>query len=176
MNTGKTLVMYRSKTGFTKNYADWIAQELSCDLRDGRKVKASDLAAYDTVIFGGSMYMGGILGVKFILKHMTQLQDKNLIVFGVGSSPAGQKTEDEVIGRNFTASQLEKIQFFYFPGGFDFARLSSFNKFIMKNVIKMLAKKADKTPEEQIMLDNYENSYDQTSVENLAPLFAKLKE
>ena len=28
----KIIVIYKSKTGFTKRYAEWIAEELKCDI------------------------------------------------------------------------------------------------------------------------------------------------
>lgn len=30
----KILVTYKSKTGFTKKYAKWIAEELNCETKD----------------------------------------------------------------------------------------------------------------------------------------------
>ena len=39
----KVVVVYRSGSGFTKNYATWLAQELKCDLRLGKETKVTDL-------------------------------------------------------------------------------------------------------------------------------------
>ncbi len=30
----KTIVVYKSKYGYTKRYAEWIAEELSCDIKE----------------------------------------------------------------------------------------------------------------------------------------------
>jgi flavodoxin len=56
----KTLVVYKSKTGYTKKYAEWIAEELSADILEVSKVNINILASYDTVIFGGSLHAVGI--------------------------------------------------------------------------------------------------------------------
>ena len=32
MNTKKIIVLYKSKTGFSKKYAHWIAETLNCDI------------------------------------------------------------------------------------------------------------------------------------------------
>ena len=53
----KTIVAYKSKSGYTKTYAEWIAQELHCDIKENAEL--SDLAGYDTIIYGGGMYAGG---------------------------------------------------------------------------------------------------------------------
>ena len=34
----KTVVIYKSRTGFTKKYAEWISEELSADIFDVSKV------------------------------------------------------------------------------------------------------------------------------------------
>ena len=40
----KTIVIYKTKYGSTRTYAEWIAEELGCDAVDAKSVKASDLA------------------------------------------------------------------------------------------------------------------------------------
>ena len=66
----RTVVIYKSKTGFTKKYAKWISEELSSDIFDISKVTANMLTAYDTVIYGGGLYAMGISGVKLITKNL----------------------------------------------------------------------------------------------------------
>ena len=60
----KTIVAYKSKSGYTKTYAEWIAQELGCDIKENAEL--SDIIDYDTIIYGGGMYEGGFNGVKLI--------------------------------------------------------------------------------------------------------------
>ncbi len=52
----KTIVAYRSKSGYTKRYAEWISQELGCDIKEDPQL--SDISGYDTIIYGGGMYAG----------------------------------------------------------------------------------------------------------------------
>lgn len=47
--TMKTIVIFKSKTGFVKQYAEWIAEELSGDLYEASKVTAERLTSYDTI-------------------------------------------------------------------------------------------------------------------------------
>ena len=37
------IVTYNSKTGFTKKYAQWIAEELNCPIFEATKIKKSEL-------------------------------------------------------------------------------------------------------------------------------------
>ena len=43
----KTVVVYRSKTGYTRKYAEWIAEELGCDIKENAKL--SDITGYDMI-------------------------------------------------------------------------------------------------------------------------------
>lgn len=40
----KKIVVYQSGTGFTAKYADWIAEELGCEAKEYKYVKADELA------------------------------------------------------------------------------------------------------------------------------------
>ncbi len=80
----KTVVIYKSSYGSTKKYAEWIAQELKCDLFDTNKVKDDMLVDYDIIIFGGGLYASGINGIALIKSSFSSLRDKDVIVFTVG--------------------------------------------------------------------------------------------
>ncbi|MDR3543449.1 MAG: flavodoxin domain-containing protein [Desulfosporosinus sp.] len=127
----KTLVIYKSKTGFTKKYAEWISEELSADIFHASKVSTNILSAYDCVIYGGGLYTVGINGVKFITQSIEKLKGKKVIVFATGMSPLREEGVREVISKNFTLDQQEIIQFYYFRGGFDYRKLNSFDKMLM---------------------------------------------
>ena len=42
----RILVTYASKYGTTKRYAQWIAEDLACDLRDSRELTPERLKPY----------------------------------------------------------------------------------------------------------------------------------
>ena len=128
----KTLVIYKSKTGFTKKYAEWISEELSADIIHAPKVTANMLSAYDCVIYGGGLYVVGINGIKLITQNVDKLKGKKVIVFATGMSPFREEGAREVISKNFTLEQQEIIQFFYLRGGFDYRKLNPFDKMLMR--------------------------------------------
>ena len=61
----KGIVIYKSKYGSTKKYAEWISERTGFDCVEAGKVNAKRLADYDTVIFGGGIYASGIAGISF---------------------------------------------------------------------------------------------------------------
>ena len=141
----KTVVIYKSKTGFTKRYAEWIAKDLSADIFDIKKVNINMITKYDAIIYGGSLYAVGIIGVKFITKNIDKLKSKKVVVFATGASPSREEVLNDVINKNFTTEQQKYIKFFYLRGGFNYSKLNSFDKFLM-TLFKWKIK--DKTQEE----------------------------
>ena len=47
-------VVYCSRYGSTKQYAQWLAEDLGADLYDVRRVYKEKLETYDTIVFGGA--------------------------------------------------------------------------------------------------------------------------
>lgn len=127
----KPAVVYRSKSGFARQYARWIAEELAADLFEGSKVTVETLTAYDTIIYGGGLYASGINGVKLITNHLDKLQGKKLVVFATGAAPGRAEELDHVRDSNFTQEQQKRIRFFYLRGGFDYSKLTWVDKLLI---------------------------------------------
>jgi len=162
----KTVVIYKSKTGFTKKYAEWISEELSADILNVSEVTANMMTAYDTVIYGGGLYAVGINGVKFIAQDLDKLKDKKVVVFATGLSPLKKNTFNEVKNKNFTSEQQKFIRFFYLRGGFNYRKLNLFDKVLMtllKTSIKWkMIRKKKLTSDEIGMLEVYDKPVDFT--------------
>lgn len=141
----KTVVIYKSKTGFTRKYAEWIAEDLSADIFDVTKVDINMLTKYDTIVYGGSLYAVGIIGVKLITKNLDKLKRKKIVVFATGASTSRDEVISEVMNKNFTVEQQKYIKFFYLRGGFNYNKLNPFDKFLM-TLLKWKIKK--KNPSE----------------------------
>lgn len=170
LKSKKVAVVYRSGSGFTKNYATWLADELRCDLLEGKRVKASDLAGYDTIIYGGGLYATGISGVKLITKNYELLKDKKLIVFAVGASPVREETTQEVRKSNIPAEMFDQVQFFYLRGGFNYSKLSPLMKFLMQLRKIQLRSIKDPDADTKGMLASYEHPLDFTNQKYLNPI------
>ena len=83
----KTIVIYHSQTGFTKRYAEWIAQEAGADCLELSAAKKKDLTAYQAIIFGGWACAGSISKIGWFKGNIDKWADKKLIAFCVGASP-----------------------------------------------------------------------------------------
>ena len=70
------IILYKSKYGATKQYADWIAEitGFPCIKTDDADIKT--LSDYDVIILGGGIYASGIAGLSFLKNNIDKLKDK----------------------------------------------------------------------------------------------------
>jgi menaquinone-dependent protoporphyrinogen IX oxidase len=168
----KAIVVYKSISGYTKKYAEWIADDLHVDIREADKIKAEELLGYDTVVFGGSLHAVGINGIGIIKRNWKSLEGKRLIVFATGASPSREEIPEAVLAANFTDEERCRIRFFYLRGGFDYGKLDVANKILMKLLkLKIRSKReADRSPDERGMLAAFDRPMDFTKRESVAAI------
>ena len=170
------LVSYGSKYGTTKRYAQWIAEELACDLADSREVSVEKLKSYDVIIHGGGLYAGGLCGINTIVKHFGVISDKQIILFSCGladpEDPENVAHIESGLEKVLTPEMREKIRQFHLRGGIDYSRLGLTHKAMMAMLRRVMLKKGydNLRSEDQMMLDTYGGTVDFTNRESLAPL------
>lgn len=161
----KIIVVYKSKYGYTKKYAQWLAESLDCDIKEN--VSLADIMGYDTIIYGGGIYAGRINGAKLITKNLEKLSGKKLVLFAVGSS-VGRPEELEAFWKQALEENVRlNIPHFYLRGGFDYGKLGSVDRLMMNMLKKMLLKKDTLTEDDKGLLAAYETPVDFTDRENL---------
>ena len=171
----KTIVIYNSKTGFTKRYAQWIAEAARADCLELSAAKKKDLTAYDAIIFGGWACAGSISQIKWFKGNIDKWADKKLIAFCVGASPVDNPEIDIALKRNFNESEQKKVKAFYCPGGFNYEKMSITSKLIMKMFVTALKAQKNKTEAEQIMVKMISSSYDISDKKYIEPILQYLK-
>lgn len=172
----KTIVIYNSQTGFTKRYAQWIAEAAGADCIELSEAKKKSLTAYEAIIFGGWACAGSISKISWFKSNLDQWADKKLIVFCVGGSPIDNPQIGPALKKNFRESELKKVRVFYCPGGFNYEKMSVPSKLMMKMFIKTLKAKKNKTAEEQEMIKRISTSYDISDKKYVEPILQSLKE
>lgn len=116
------VVVYTSQTGFTQQYALWIAKQLHCELVDSKFLTTADLTGRKVVIYGGHLWANRVGGfAHFYNKYAPELP-AGLFVFGAGVAQQAELDLQRVRDRNFTRCQV-KPQFFYFRGQLDLKTL-----------------------------------------------------
>lgn len=166
----KKVVVYKSKTGYTKEYAQWIAEELNCDLLENTDLKVDVLLQYDVIIYGGGMYAGGINGLNLIKKNMEKLVGKHIIVWATGANPGRKEEMDAVWDRHFDKEQQKRVKTYYLRGGFDYEKLGKADKFLMNLLKAKLEREKNPSEDEKGMLHAYQVPENHCKKENIIPL------
>jgi len=161
MQTNKIVVAYESKYGTTKKYAEWIAEALSADLCEKKSINLLDFKKYDTIIYGGGLYAGGVSGISLITKKYNEIKDKNIIIFTCGlADPTDDKNVKHIrqgLDKIFTAEMKKSITIFHLRGRIDYKKLGLMHKGMMAILHKMIARKeqASLSDEDQQMMETY---------------------
>ena len=72
----KGIVVYKSKYGATKKYAQWLCEETGFDMCEVSEAKVENLEEYEVIIFGGGIYASGVPVTGFIKKNIKKLVRK----------------------------------------------------------------------------------------------------
>lgn len=165
----KSIVIYNSQTGFSEQYAKWIAQALNAKCISLKEAQKFDFAPYQVIVFGSWACAGKIQKVDWFKKMASHWPDKKLALFCTGAapkpSPEIQKALDDFHGEN-----LARIGRFYFPGGLNYAKMGSFSRLAMKGLLTTLKAKKNKTKEDDLMIKMLGSSYTLAKKSYVEPL------
>lgn len=149
------IVIYKSKYGSTRQYAEWIAEELDCSAVDVKTLKIDDVLKYDTIVYGGGLYAEIIAGVSFITKNLDKLKDKKVIVYSTGITPVDCRDyyDKLVVEKNFKGDSLEKIKVYNFLGKMVLDELSFVHRNAIKALKKLMSGKENPSEMEKLLID-----------------------
>lgn len=171
----QVLVVYKSVTGFTKQYAQWISEDLHCEMVDLKEASAKMMSDYHTIIFGGRFHAGFIDGLKKAKTLFGESAAERLIVFGTGATSGTERDMiDEAWKNNFTPEELLQIPHFYMESGLRQEKMPLGDKLMLKIFAAMVKSKKEKTAYEQTMAQALGGSYDHSSREYIQPLVERV--
>lgn len=165
----KGLILYQSKYGATKRYADWLAEITGFDCVKTPQASVRQAAEYDVIVLMGGIYASGVAGLSFFKKNRDALAGKRLAVFCVGASPY-----DEAALAQLSAHNLKDagIPCFYGRGAWDEAAMSFADRTLCKMLQKAVAKQDPATyePWQRALMSAVGQTCDWTDKAYLVPL------
>ena len=172
------IVIYKSKYGSTKAYAEWIAQELSCDAIENKNLKVEDILKYDTIVYGGGLYAETIAGVSLITKNFEKLKDKKIIVYTTGITPIEcREYYDKLVAeKNFKNDTLDKIKVYNFLGKMLMDELSIVHRNALKALKKIMQNKQNPSEMEKLLVNLCDVDADMTDRNAIKDLVDYAKE
>ena len=173
----KTIVLYRTKYGSTKSYADWIAEELSCEAVDVKNVNADMLSEYDAIVYGGGLYAEVINGVSLITKNLDKLKDKKIAVYTTGITPLDCRAyyDDYVIKKNFKEGVPDNVRVFNFLGKMKTDELSLVHRTALKSLKKIMQGKKNPSEMEKLLVELCDAEGDFSNRDDISGLINYIK-
>ncbi|HOB23089.1 MAG: flavodoxin domain-containing protein [Firmicutes bacterium] len=158
------VIVYESKTGFTKKYAEMLAEKTGLKTLPTSEISKVNQDA--EIIFLGWLKAGKIQGLNKVRKY-------NLIaVCGSGTARRAEPSTEAVIARN----KLEGIPFFYLRGGcLPLKEIKGMDKVLLSMFLWILKSRRDKDEETEEAIEIIENGFDGVKEENLEPVLQWLK-
>lgn len=171
----KGIIVYQSKYGATKKYADWLVEMTGFDCIQTPKATVDAVRPYETVILCGGIYASGIAGLSFLKKNIGKLQGRNIFIFCVGASPYDEDAFREIKTHNLTGT-LQDIPLFYGRGMWDDSCMTMRDKMLCRLLQKAVAKKDPDTyePWMKALMCAVGKPCDWTDQNYLAPLMERL--
>lgn len=134
------IIIYSSKYGCTADCSNYLKSGLSGSVTladiDKTNSQSIDLKNYDTIIFGSSIYIGGISKKMrtFCNQNIDLLSKKRVGIFLCCSTPAQM---DEYLSKNFPSILLKNaVAIKNFGGEVRLDKMKVIDKLIMKAVTK----------------------------------------
>ena len=119
------LIIYGSKYGHTRACAEEYSKRTG--IPDYTSI--SNIDNLSTVIYFGSLYAGGVMGLRKTLGRMN-IDDKRIFVITVGlSDPDDEHNISNIensMKEQLTEAVFSKLEIYHLRGGIDYARLSFF--------------------------------------------------
>lgn len=168
-------VVYRSKYGATKRYAQWLKEALDADLYENKRLDPKSLAGYEAVILAGGIMASGIKGIDLFTKQADALRGKRLYVLGVGASPASPEVEQSIKDR-YAAGALEQVPFYYARGAWDVSAMTTLDR----GMCSLLHKTLKNKPKEELpvwaaaLVESWDEKADWTDRAYLMPLIDRV--
>ena len=163
------VIYYKSKSGFTKKYAEWIAEEIKCNVFSYKDFKKYVPFENSILIFGSRIHAGKIECLNKVKTCFTNKQ--NLIVFVTGATPSSETAVIEKMWKNnFTNEEIKIIPHFYMQSGLNYDKMGFVDRNLMKIVAKLIGKRKNKNETEKRFVQAIKKSHDITSKEYIIPL------
>ena len=177
----KTAVIYQSHYGSTETYARWLAEDLGAGLFQADRVKQADLQQYDTIVYGGGLYAGGVNGIALLTKYLDTFRDKALYLFTVGVSDITDQDNIKAIRggleQKLPPALWEKVHIYHLRGGILYSKMSFLHRMMINMMIKALRQNPEneRSSYERDILQSADHDTDFTDRAALAPLVADIR-
>lgn len=176
----ESIVIYTTKRGSTKQYAEWIAEDLGCRALPLSDAKGMDLHGYSCIIYGGWIRGSGIVDFDKFAKMLDDELMRRLIVYGVGFADETVDNYAQVWGYSIgkiDPKNEHRVLMYILGGRYDPASVTGLDRFLMKTMRAVLlsGSTADAKSAANMMKDRIDNGCDLVKRDNITSLVRDAK-
>lgn len=162
------VIIYKGKYGATRQYAQWISNDLKLPARQPEEISTNYLTNCDFIILGSAVYIGKLLIRKWLKKHAAVLQNKKLFLFIVCGTPSSETEKLGVIVKNnVPLSILDKTSIYFLHGKMDIKALNWSDRLLLKMGARL---EKDPDTKKEMLTD-----YNDVKKENITALVKEVK-
>ncbi len=172
------IIIYGSNYGTTKQYAEELSKRTGIKAVSYDLIK--DIASYETIIYLGALYAGGVKGLKDTIRLIPQNSTSKIIIITVGLADVTKEENTKNIKKSLK-SQIpieiyDKAKIFHLRGGIDYSKLRLNHKIMMA----LLYFKVKKLPEEKqssevkTMMETFNKKVDFVDFNTLKPIIDEI--
>lgn len=172
------IVIYGSKYGTGKQYAEELAKRTGLTAVPYDAV--DDVNKYEVIAYIGSLYAGGVVGMKQTFAKLASCEGRTLVIATVGlADPTDAENVANIeanMRRQLPKAVYDAAHIFHLRGGIDYTTLGLTHKGMMA----LLVRKAKGLPEEKknaevrAMIETYGKQVSFVDFATLEPLIAVL--
>ncbi len=168
----KSLIVYGSRYGTTKRYAERLSAETGIQAVDYQEVKT--LEDYDRILYMGSLYAGQVTGLKKTVGKLSPQQE--LVVVTVGLVDTADAENVARIRRGLKelipAANYDEKRVFHLRGAIDYSRMKVKHRLMMSVVHAKIAKmpEAERNAECRVIFETYGKTVDYVDFGTLKPV------
>lgn len=168
------IILFGTIYGSSKLYAEELSKRTGIETRSYDEVSSID--DYDTIVYIGSLYAGGVQGMKKTFSKLTDVSNRKIIIATVGlADPTDPENSNNI--RNSIKNQLSDEVYnhatiFHLRGAIDYSKLGFKHRTMMSllyNKAKNLPE-AKKTVEVRAMIETYNKQVSFIDYESLTPI------
>ena len=163
----KGIILYMSKYGSTKQYAEWIAEETGFPIIDLNRNGKPDVDDRDVVIIGGWILASSMKTGSWIVKNWSILKGRKVILFSASGSQPTEELKKTYLEGSLPEDIRKAVAYFPLWGRFYTDKLNFIDRNLMK-FFGMIFKEDD-------LMKELVRGFDEVRKENLQGLLEHVR-
>ncbi len=168
----KIAVVYSSKLGHTKQYVDWLKEEVGdIDVIPAATFSPSQTMAYKLIIFACGVYGDKLSIMDFVKKNITAMAPQKTMIMAVSwYTNDSEDAKKKLIEENYPEQFKNIVPIFVLNSGINRKSLSAMDKMKLTAAQVMIDKKDGRSSDDINALAIIKGYSDQTSKDNLSSI------